>query len=763
MDRIGGQPIETNGSPDEHEFHRCESPLTISLKTQNQHFLDHIRDAALSGALLKFIHMLLRSFPRLLTSLFLLALAARGSAAVVLELDAAALPVGEISEPRNPIPEMRWQPCAPLRVERVAERQAFVFDGTQTLISGLLPGEKWSAFTVEAWVRNPEIARIETVAAFCSVKGGSGTEFNFASSASAGAFRSGFKATTPFRTLPAAGAWHHLAWSYGAGVLRVFVDGELDAEQPLKVTLPMPMKVHVGASGEVDNNGPKKAFSGAVAKVKIHNAALTQEEVRASAGLLAPYAPEPRDGARTDALSVTLRWNRGVAGTTGETVFFGTDRGAVERGEKSASGTSNPRALRLGTTYFWRVETERHSSPVWTFTADAGLAAEPQPRDATSSSPAATTRLAWRPGKYATAQRVFFSASREDMKLAAELNATAVACAPPFSLAPGTRYFWRVESDNGAQPKSPGAMWSFRTQDAPVRNDVTFFTGSDTHYGRENNAVINRRVIDAMNALPGELLPASAGGGFVRTPRGVVLNGDLLDEGFDKETAPANWAEFCRDYGLTGGDGRLCFPLYEGFGNHDGGPVKSFVRAGIRERNPKRTGLTAISSSGLHYSWDWEHVHLVQLNLFGGAGPLDVKGVNGPEHDPEGALDFLRDDLAKHVGTSGRPVIVFQHFAWVGGMADWWQLEAKERFYDVVKPYRVACLINGHSHGASFAPWHDLLTVHDGSTARGEGDTGDFMVVRVTENELILAQQKLDGTWGIQMRRALNGAPTISK
>ena len=96
-------------------------------------------------------------------------------------------------------------------------------------------------------------------------------------------------------------------------------------------------------------------------------------------------------------------------------------------------------------------------------------------------------------------------------------------------------------------------------------------------------------------------------------------------------------------------------------------------------------------------------------------------------------------------------------------MADWWQLEAKERFYDVVKPYRVACLINGHSHGASFAPWHDLLTVHDGSTARGDGDTGDFLVVRLTEKELIIAQRKLDGTWGIQLRRPLLNVPTISK
>ena len=699
----------------------------------------------------------------ILVSLFALALATDARAAVVLELDASALPVGAISEPNNAIPGGHWQASAALRVENVAGRRAFVFDGTQTLISEPLPAEKWDAFTFEAWVLNPTVERLETVAAVCAVKGGMGTEFNFASSASAGAFRSGFKATVPFAALPAAGAWHHVAWSYGGGVLRVFVDGERELEKPLKVTLPVPMKMHVGASGEVDNKGPRKAFSGAIARVKLHNAALTHEELRAGAGFVAPYAPEPRNGATTDSLNVTLGWQ---PSTNDSTVFVSTNRAAVERGDAAASQRPGPLPLRLGVTYFWRVVQGKNSGPVWTFTADAGLAAEPQPRDATGNTPPSLARLAWRPGKYATAQRVFFGTSREDVergqKPVATLDATAATCAPPFPLAPGTRYYWRIESDNGAQPKSPGAVWSFRTQDAPVKNDVTFFAGSDTHYGRENNAAINRRVIDAMNALPGEPLPASVSGGFVRTPRGVVLNGDLLDEGFDKETAPANWAEFCRDYGLSGSDGRLCFPLYEGFGNHDGGPVKSFVRADIRERNPKRAGLTAISPGGLHYSWDWEHVHCVQLNLFGGSGPPDVKGVNGPEHDPEGALEFLRDDLAKHVGGSGRPVIVFQHFAWVGGMSDWWQPEAKERFHEVVKPFRVACLINGHSHGASFAPWHDLLTIHDGSTARGESDTGDFLVVRVTENELIVAQRKLDGTWGITKRQPLPTSITPS-
>ena len=711
-----------------------------------------------------------------------LALALPAHAANIFDLDSATLPPGETSTVQDKAAG-RWNANVPLRVESVQGRAAFVLDGTQQLISEFTLPDAMAKkpFTVEVWALNPEIGKAETVVAFAPAKGGSGTEFNFSSGQSAGAFRSGFKATTPFGSAVTANAWHHLAWTYGGGadgVLRVYVDGELNAERALKFALPAQAKIHVGASGEVDSKGPKKGFSGAIARVRVQDTALTQAELRQGADLRDAFAPQPQNGATTDMLNISLRWQRGTADAASYEVFVGTDRAAVERGERSIAKVvivteTGPIALTLGAKYFWRVaqidKGGRTMAPgvVWTFIADAGLASESQPRDATGNTPLSLAQLAWKPGKYAVKQRVFFGASEDEVSRAtkpvAEIAAGATGCPMPAKLAPGTRYFWRVDSDNGVQPSSRGPAWSFRTQDAPQKNDVTFFTSSDTHYGRENNAAINRRVIDAMNALPGEPLPASLGGGFVRTPRGVVLNGDLLDEGFDKETAPANWAEFCRDYGLTGSDGRLCFPLYEGFGNHDGGPVKSFVRAGIRTRNPQRVGLKAISENGLHYSWDWEHVHLVQLNLFGGSGPQDVKGVNGTEHDPEGALDFLRDDLAKNVGTSGRQVIVFQHFAWVGGMADWWQLEAKERFHEVVKPYRVACLINGHSHGASFSPWHDLLTVHDGSTARGEGDTGDFMVVRVTEKELILAQRKLDGTWGIQMRRPLQGAPPSEK
>ncbi len=712
----------------------------------------------------------------------LLALVRSASAGLLLDLDASGFDRGSVTAWQSKaVAGGQVTNAAPLRVEKVHGRAAVVFDAGQRLVSDfVLPAgfEKGHAFTVEVWVLNPGVEKSETIVALARAGGGPGTEFNFSSGETSGAFRSGHKATTPFGAVPSSNEWHHLAWTYTGGAeeaLRVYVDGELDLERTMRVILPPQLLVNVGASGETDNKGPRKSFSGALAQVRIHDTALTQAELRQGAGLLNAFAPSPPHGATTDSLRIPLRWQRGTPEAASFVVYAGTNRAAVERGDSSISTpTTNtetgPLPLKVGATWFWRVaqldKTGRVLAPgvVLTLTADKGLASEPQPRSNNGNVETATAQLAWRPGKYATRQRVFFGASPEaaerGTRPAAEIAANATSYPLPSKLSPGTRYYWRVDSDNGAQPSSRGPVWTFRTQDTPVPNDVTFFVSSDTHYGRENNAAINRRVIDEMNALPGTPLPASVGSGFVRTPRGVVLNGDLLDEGFLKETAPAQWAEFCRDYGLTGTDGRLCFPVYEGFGNHDGGPTRSFVRPGIKERNRQRVGVKTISENGLHYSWDWDQLHLVQLNLFGGSGPADVKGVNGVEHDPEASLEFLKKDLAQNVGASGRPLITFQHFGWLGGMADWWQPEAKERFYEVVKPYNVACLINGHSHGADFLPWHDLLTIHDGSTARGESDNGDFMVVRVTEKELIVIQRKL-GEWGIS-RRKLLAAPANS-
>jgi hypothetical protein len=46
-----------------------------------------------------------------------------------------------------------------------------------------------------------------------------------------------------------------------------------------------------------------------------------------------------------------------------------------------------------------------------------------------------------------------------------------------------------------------------------------------------------------------------------------------------------------------------------------------------------------------------------------------VKRYSPVWHHPQGALTFLTDDLARNVGTSGRPVVLPSH---CGFDTDWW-------------------------------------------------------------------------------------------
>jgi hypothetical protein len=655
-------------------------------------------------------------------------------------------------------------------IAMVEGRSALVFDGTESLTSSFSLSEL-SSFSVEAWAANASIERLETMLFFAPSKGGPGTEFNYSNSSNGGAFRSGFKSTAAFDPVPAAGAWHHIVWSYSGSnrTLAVYVDGELNSSRAFALTVPAQAHFMLGCAGE--NNLIRQPFGGALSRVRVFKTALTQDDVRRSGNWINAFSPSPKNGSTSESLSVALKWECGSTETAAYTVFLGTDREAVKQGDPRAfKGQMNvpsagPFSLVLGAVHFWRIQeldkagNEVSPGVIWSFKAEEGLADSPEPREQNSNVKVTTQNLVWKPGKYASNQHLYFGTDRNDVEhdksSKTDLGATAGNVQiPGEKLLAGTRYFWKINNENGTQPPSQGNVWTFRTQDEHVKNDVTFFVSSDTHYGRENNGEINRATIDSMNALPGTAIPQNMGGGIVHTPRGVVLNGDLLDEGFDQKTAPGFWKEFCRDYGLTGDDGRLCVPMYEGFGNHDGGPTKSISRAGIKERNPKRVGLTAISDNGLHYSWDWDHVHLVQLNLFGGVGPEDVHGVNQAEHDPQDAYGFLKQDLEKNVGASARLVIVFQHFGVLGGMADWWTPIAKSRLYDLLKGYNLACLINGHSHGASIVPWNEFLTIHDGATARPDSGTGDFLVVRVTEKELTVVQRKRDG-WGMFTKRPL--------
>lgn len=273
--------------------------------------------------------------------------------------------------------------------------------------------------------------------------------------------------------------------------------------------------------------------------------------------------------------------------------------------------------------------------------------------------------------------------------------------------------------------------------------DVTFLVTSDSHYEaveKLDRNERNRLTIDEMNRIAGEPWPEKLGGGPIGKPRGVVACGDLIDDGDRKGETERQWRHFVADFGLDGSDGRLKYPVYEGWGNHDGPPAGKerfgfSMQARLKARNADRRAkhlVSNVSANGLHYAWDWDGVHLVQLNIY----PADRQNpkirYNPVWHDPQGALAFLTIDLKRHVGDSGRPVVIFAH---CGFDSDWWHKDDWAAFYRAVRPYNVVAYVHGHT-GTKVYEWKPddgrkpLTVINTGQTENG------FFVVQITDARL---------------------------
>ena len=267
----------------------------------------------------------------------------------------------------------------------------------------------------------------------------------------------------------------------------------------------------------------------------------------------------------------------------------------------------------------------------------------------------------------------------------------------------------------------PGAL-----ADEASAAEVAFFVVGDTHYlaNRERPAEIDdksadvcERLVETLNQLAGTEIPEAAGGGKVLAPAGVIHVGDVIDTG-DKNGAAQNemqrteLARFREDYGLTGKDGRLKYPVFEIAGNHDsphgGGP---FIDT-IKERNKSRPGVVNVSDNGVHYSWDWGGTHFVNLGLIVGT---DAAVSRRRRYAALDSLAFLVSDLKKHVGESGRPVVLTHHvdIARYSVACDpqaapdskEWDPCDVHAFHKAIKDYKVAGIFYGHTHARSVFQW----------------------------------------------------------
>ncbi len=455
-----------------------------------------------------------------------------------------------------------------------------------------------------------------------------------------------------------------------------------------------------------------------------------------------------------------LTWSAGIyaASVSGHDVYFGTNLAAVTNATPSnpqgvyiarQTPASFAPALDYGKTYYWRIDevngTNIWTGDVWKFTTEEGKAVNPSPQNnGLVDLYWYNDDLQWTPSEDASAQDIYFGTSYDDVNnsttpLSAALSADANSFNIPSDLLPldyNSVYYWRVDSNNaGALVK--GSIWSFRVLPKLEYGDITFLAFGDSHYRSDPalNITMNA-TLDKMNSIIGTSFPPALGGGLVRTPFGVIGAGDLTDS-----AQAAEWAQYILDYGVNT-EGRCNYPVYDGYGNHDNGTA---VLNGLIARNPLRQNLRSIYSSsdtgnGLHYSWDWDNVHFIHINVY--AGNEDTPTTSVPRY----SLQFLLYDLANNVGNSLRPIVIVQHFPPAADPSD----AEEQAFYDAIAGYNVIAILHGHVHGAEFYQWRGFDVYNVGSPSGRQ----EFTVFHITGNKLIVANRySATDTWGITKQK----------
>lgn len=212
---------------------------------------------------------------------------------------------------------------------------------------------------------------------------------------------------------------------------------------------------------------------------------------------------------------------------------------------------------------------------------------------------------------------------------------------------------------------------------------------------------------------------------------------------------------FTAVYGLTGQDGMVHFPVYEGRGNHDGGNSTDaqephFVASMIVFRNQVRKdiaafNLTGISSSGLHYSWRWNvasgcDAHFVMMNEYAGHlcdscdpvscfyGPPCYTGWTWPED----SLGFLEQQLQAVVGASGMPVFAMQHYCFDGYSNSWYSQRQRFELFTALKKYNVQGILCGHTHSAAI---YSVIVTANATEMHPFGSAGGIDVYNIPSTQ----------------------------
>jgi predicted phosphodiesterase len=318
-------------------------------------------------------------------------------------------------------------------------------------------------------------------------------------------------------------------------------------------------------------------------------------------------------------------------------------------------------------------------------------------------------------------------------------------------------------------------------QSASINNEfaedtIRFFAIGDTHYfaNEKSNkelmesSVINcHGLIDTLNKLPGTLLPETIGGGAVGSVQGVIHAGDIIDTGDKRgrtqESMQAReWEGFTSDFGLTGTEGRLKFPVYEVYGNHDSPGGDGLAIEGLIERSKKRNVLSR-SANGLHYSWDWGPVHCINLGIVVGQ---DRRIDQRRRYNPMDSLDFLIGDLQQYASDPDRPILITHHVDVVryskscdgtdaANLGLEWNPCDVRAYYETIRKHNVLAILYGHTHVRNILQWNGtqqsaqlgipLLNIDNSSHFSGGKQA--FFYIEIDSDELRVRECATKDSW----------------
>ena len=276
---------------------------------------------------------------------------------------------------------------------------------------------------------------------------------------------------------------------------------------------------------------------------------------------------------------------------------------------------------------------------------------------------------------------------------------------------------------------------TFDNKENSNMTNVTFIAfGDSQHWDSTNHQ--NDFQVEALNHFDEILSWEDAGFeelGEISDIRGIIMAGDITQNGRDGRVfSNDEYGEFIERYGLCGNN-EVKYPMYEGYGNHDYFewsnlfyriPQDHPVVDSISIRNEYRQGVlnTAPGFDG-HYSWEWDNLHFIQLNL----APTDIDPnfeVNGLR-DPRNALTFMKNDIDEYVVGTDKKVIIISHY----GPWEWreWDEPKITELCSTIEEYRpyIIGYIHGHSHSTKVYDWCEI-TIFNSGTPYHEDYNDDF-------------------------------------